>query len=211
MKTWFGAYASAASQSRRCGRRYSIGCSSSRSTRRGFEPRRTKLGTWAITSETARRTGIPCAVMGSATFEGGAPSSSSRLGSAKRALARHGAGVVHGQRNHAAWLTGDDPVDQEVVALRRHRAHERHLLVEDHRRQSRDAKPRRALGTVAQDGLVRVTRVVGLEPLDVQSDFLAKAAQHGRAADVQMLPEQRSEEPVVKSRERASALALSAL
>src|SRR5262247_210611 len=62
MKTWFGAYVSAASQSRRCACRYSIGCFTSRSTRRGFEPRRTKLGACASTSETARTTGMPFGV-----------------------------------------------------------------------------------------------------------------------------------------------------
>src|SRR4029434_4072727 len=39
-----------------------MGCSTSRSTRRGFEPRRTKLGACAKTSETARTTGMPFGV-----------------------------------------------------------------------------------------------------------------------------------------------------
>src|SRR5262249_32186521 len=51
------------SQSRRCGRRYSTGSSTSRNTRSGFEPSRTKLGTWASTSETARITGLPFGVI----------------------------------------------------------------------------------------------------------------------------------------------------
>src|SRR4029453_13061452 len=62
MKTWFGAYVSAASQLRRCACRNSIGCFTSRSTRKGFEPSRTKLGAWASTSETARTTGMPFGV-----------------------------------------------------------------------------------------------------------------------------------------------------
>src|SRR5262245_18878311 len=36
-----------------------MGCCTSRSTRKGFEPRRTKLGACASTSETARTTGMP--------------------------------------------------------------------------------------------------------------------------------------------------------
>src|SRR5262249_33334433 len=63
MNTWFAAYVRAASQSRRWRRRYSTGSSTSRSTRSGFEPSRTKLGTCARTSETARITGIPFGVI----------------------------------------------------------------------------------------------------------------------------------------------------
>src|SRR4029453_6038785 len=39
-----------------------MGCFTSRSTRKGFEPRRTKLGACASTSETARTTGMPFGV-----------------------------------------------------------------------------------------------------------------------------------------------------
>src|SRR5262249_26679661 len=70
MNTWFGAYVRAASQSRRCGRRYSTGSSTSRSTRSGFEPSRTKLGTWASTRDTARMTGISFGVTRGAPTRG---------------------------------------------------------------------------------------------------------------------------------------------
>src|SRR5438876_361796 len=149
----------------------------------------------------------------SATSRSSASSSTSsaRLLSADRTLAHGGAAGVPRERNHAAGLAGQDPVDQQAIALRRHGAHQRELLVEDHRREPGHAEPRGPLGAVAQHRLVGLPRVVGLEPLEVQRGLADETAQHVGAGDVEVVTEVRGEEPRVQSLERSLALQLGAL
>src|SRR5207244_10565297 len=79
------------------------------------------------------------------------------------------------------------------------------------RRQARRAEARRAVGAVAQHGLVGLPGIVGLETRQVERGLAGEASQHVRAADVEVVAEVRGEEPRVKSRERALTLTLGAL